>query len=198
MGPHCPLTPRVRCGMAHQRGTASVLGLPRAGLTLRCARWRGGVLLCVSPVPVTPLPASAPAHEARWDEVSPENPLPTSLSPSPATRHRLHRQRSTKKKKINPKTRKAAAGPGELVALYRWDYLNFSLVTLWLGQPRPEQSGTAGNKFTSPCPVLQVFQDYGNLCAAAAFSQRGLCAQYGRLRPLSVIYVHNFEVIGRT
>lgn len=98
MGPHRPLTPRVRHGTAHQHGTAPVLGLPRAGLTLRCDRWRGGILLCVSPVPVTPLPASAPAHKALRDEVSPKNPLPTSLSPSPAKRHHLHCQRSTKKK----------------------------------------------------------------------------------------------------
>lgn len=66
-----------------------------------------------------------------------------------------------------------------------------------LGQPQLEQSLTAGNKFTWPCPVLRVFQDYSNLCVLAAFSRRELCAQSGRLGQFRLIYVHNSGVIRR-
>ena len=192
VGPHHHLTPRVHRGLARWRGMAQCRGHLVQG---SCWVVRAGEsdpashrLRCMSPVPVTLLPASAPSHEARWDEVSPENPLPASLSPSPAMQHHLHHQRSTKT------CRKPQRGR---VICSRWDYLNFFMATPWLRQPRPEQSETAGNKFPSPCLALQVFQDYSNLCVLAAFSQRGLCVQYGRLQPFGVIYVHKFGVIGR-
>lgn len=138
-------------------GTGATLCEDHAGEVGSCL----AALLCMSPVPVTRLPSSALSCKSQRDEGSPVNPLPISQSPSPATQHCLHPQHSTKP------PQKPQRG---WVICTHWDYLSFSPVTLWLEQPRSEQSETGGDKFPSLCPVLQVFQDYSNLC-----EHRALC-----------------------